>query len=177
MRKQLFLYLTLACFFGLISIFIVDGYLGIYDTIFVTTGEREAEIEPDFWRRQDQIKSTEVKTAYSISANWEEKIFFRYEIDNRRFSSYTADIEVAVWHSQEKIYDLASQPSQIGAFDKEQLEWVLDTAEFLPGDTPEEQGYQFTLTIKRGQIERNIIVYINPSAYSSGEKVVPPLPR
>jgi len=177
MRKQLFLYLTLACFFGLIAIFIVDGYMGIYDTIYVTAGEREEKIEPDFWLRQDLIKSAEVKNAYSISANWEEKIFFRYEIDNRRFSSYTADIEVAVWHSQEKIYDLVSQHSQIGAFAKEQLEWVLDTAEFLPGDIPTEQGYQFTLTIKRGQIERNIIVYINPSAYSSGAKVVPILPR
>ncbi len=177
MRKQLFLYLTLACFFGLIAIFIVDGYLGIYDTIYVTAGEREEEIEPDFWRRQDLASSAEVKNAYYISANWEEKIFLRYGIDNRRFSSYTADIEAAVWHSQEKIYDLVSQHIQIDAFDKEQLEWVLDTAEFLPGDTPEEQGYQFTLTIKRGQIERNIIVNINPDTYSSGEKVVPPLPR
>ncbi len=177
MRKNLYLYLTLACFFGLIAIFIVDGYLGIYDTIYLTAGEREEEIEPDFWLRQSLIKSAEVKNAYSISANWGGKIFFRYEIDNRRFSSYTADIEVAVWHSQEKIYDLVSQHRQIGAFAKEQLEWVLDTAEFLPGDVPPEQSYQFTVTIKRGQIERNIIVYINPAAYSSGAKVVPVLPR
>ena len=177
MRKELFLYLTLACFFGLITIFIVDGYLGIYDTIYVTTGEQEEEIEPDFWRRQDVISSVEVKNAYYISVNWEEKIFLHYEIDNRRFSSYTADIKVAVWHSQEKIYDLASQHSQIGTFAKEQLEWVLDTAEFLPSDIPAEQGYQFTLTISRGQIERNIVVSINPATYSSGAKVIPALPR
>ena len=173
MRKQLFFYLTLACFFGLVTIFIVDGYLGIYDTIYVTAGEREEKIEPDFWLRQSLIKPVGVKNAYYVSANWEEKIFFRYEIDNRRFSSYTADIEVAVWHSQEKIYDLVSQHTQIGAFDKEQLEWALDTAQFLPSDIPPEQSYQFTVTIKRGQIERNIIVYINPSAYSSESKVVP----
>ena len=177
MRKQLFLYLTLACFFGLIAIFIADGYLGIYDTIYLTTSEREEEIEPDFWLRQSRIKSAEVKNAYSTSANWDEKIFFRYEIDNRRFSSYTADIEVAVWHSQEKIYDLVSQQRQISAFAKEQLEWVLDTAEFLPSDVPPEQSYQFTVTIKRGQIERNIIMYINPAAYSSGTKAGPLLPR
>lgn len=177
MRKKLFLYLTLACFFGLIAIFIADGYLGIYDTIYVTVGEREEKIEADFWLRQSPIKPVGVKNAYYVSANWEEKIFFRYEVDNRRFSSYTADIEVAVWHSQEKIYDLVSQHIQIGAFDKEQLEWVLDTAEFLPSDVPPEQSYEFTVTIKRGQVERNIIVYINPSAYSSGVKVVPVLPR
>ena len=172
-RRNLFLYLTLACFFGLIAIFIVDGYLGIYDTIYITAGEREEEVEPDFWLRQSPIKPVGVKNAYHVSANWEEKIFFRYEVDNRQFSSYTADIEVAVWHSQEKVYDLVSQHIQIGAFDKEQLEWVLDTAEFLPSDVPPEQSYEFTVIIKRGQVERNIIVYINPRTYPSGAKVVP----
>ena len=176
-RKNLYLYLTLACFIGLIAIFIVDGYLGIYDTIYVTAGEREEKIEADFWLRQSLIKPAEVKNAYYISANWEEKIFFRYEVDNRRFSSYTADIEVAVWHSQEKVYDLVSQHMQIGAFDKEQLEWVVDTAEFLPSDVPPEQSYEFTIIIKRGQVERNIVVYINQRTYPSEVKVVPVLPR
>lgn len=172
-RKKLFLCLTLACFLGLIAIFIVDGYLGIYDTIYVTAGERPEKIEADFWLRQSPIKPIGVKNAYYTSANWEEKIFFRYEVDNRRFSSYTADIEVAVWHSQQKVYDLVSQHMQIGAFDKGQLEWVVDTKEFIPSDIPPEQSYEFTVIIKRGQIERNIIVYINPSAYSSEAKVVP----
>ena len=176
-RKNLYLYLTLACFLGLIAIFIVDGYLGIYDTIYVTAGEREEKIEADFWLRQSLIKSVGVKNAYYMSANWEEKIFFRYEVDNRQFSSYTADIEVAVWHSQAKVYDLVSQHIQIGTFDKEQLVWVVDTAEFLPSDVPPEQSYEFTVIIKRGQVERNIIVYINPRTYPSGAKVVPAPPR
>ncbi len=173
MRRNLFLYLTLACFFGLIAIFIVDGYMGIYDTIYIIAGEREEKVEPDFWLPQSLIKSVGVKNAYYVSANWEEKIFFRYEVDNRQFSSYTADIEVAVWHSQEKVYDLVSQQMQIGAFDKEQLEWVVDTAEFLPSDVPPEQSYEFTVIIKRGQVERNIIVYINQRTYPSEAKVVP----
>jgi hypothetical protein len=172
-RRGLFLYLTLACFLGLIAIFIVDGYMGIYDTIYVTAGEREEKIEADFWLRQSLRRPVGVKNAYYVSANWEEKIFFRYEVDNRRFSSYTAEIEVSVWHSQEKVYDLVSQHIQIGAFDKEQLEWVLDTAEFLPSDVPPEQSYEFTVIIKRGQVERNIIVYINQRTYPSEAKVVP----
>ncbi len=147
--------------------------MGIYDTIYITAGEREEKIEADFWLRQSLIKSVGVKNAYYVSANWEEKIFFRYEVDNRRFSSYTADIEVAAWRSQEKVFDLVSQHMQIGAFDKRQLEWVVDTAEFLPSDIPPEQNYEFTVIIKRGQVERNIIVYINPRTYPSGAKVVP----
>ncbi len=171
MRKYLFLYLTLACFFGLIAIFIVDGYMGVYDTIYITAGEREEKVEPDSWLRPGE------KNGYYVSADWEEKIFFRYEVDNLRFSSYAADIDVSVWHSQEKLYDLVSEQIQIGAFDKRQLEWVVDTAEFLPGDIPPEQNYEFTVTIKRGQVERNIIVYINPRTYPSGVKVVPAPPR
>jgi len=166
-RKNLFLYLTLACFTGLIAIFIADGYMGIYDTIYITAGEREQKIEADFWLRQDRIWST--------GTNWGEKVFFRYEVDNRQFSSYTADIEVSVWRSQEKVRDLISQPILIGAFDKGQLEWVVDTTEVLPSGIPPEQRNECTVIIKRGEIERKIIVYINPLTYPP--KVVPVPPR
>ncbi len=156
-RKNLFLYLTLACFFGLITIFIVDGYMGIYDTVYITAGEREQKMEFDAWQRQDKFWSTGV--------NRGEKVFFRYEVDNRQFSSYTADIEASVWRSQENIRDLMSQPMSIAAFDKGQLEWVIDTAELLPGSIPPEQSYQYSVIIKRGEVERRIIVHVNPLPY------------
>jgi putative lipase involved disintegration of autophagic bodies len=165
MRRNLFLYLTLACFFGLVAIFIVDGYLGIYDTVYVTSGEYEEEIEPDFWIRQDWTWSTGV--------NWGEKVFFRYEVANRQFSSYTADTEVSVWRGQEKIHDLISQQMSIAAFDKGELEWVIDTTELLP--TQPEQSYQYSVIIKRGEIERKIIVNVNPFVYLP--KPVPAPPR
>ena len=165
-RRNLFLYLTLACFFGLIAIFIVDGYMGIYDTVYITAGEREQKIEPDTWLRQDKFWATGV--------NRGEKAFFRYEVDNRQFSSYTADIEVSVWRMQEKVLDVVSQPIVVAAFDKGQLEWVIDTTELLSGDAPPEQSYEYTVSIKRGQIERNIILYVNPLAYPVKPAPVPP---
>lgn len=165
-QRNLFLYLALACFFVLIAIFIVDGYMGIYDTIYITAGEQEQKIEPDFWLRQDRFWSTGV--------NLGEKAFFRYEVDNRQFSSYSADIEVSVWRSQEKVRDLASQQISIAAFDKGQLEWVVNTAELLPGGIPPEQRYEYTVIIKRGEIERKIIVYINTYAYPPKPVPVPP---
>ena len=167
-RKNLFLYLTLACFFGLIAIFIVDGYMGVYDSLEITAGERPQTIEPDEWLRQEKFG------AIGVGVNWGEKVSFTYEVDNRLFSGYTADIEVSVWHSQEKVRDLLSQQILISAFDKGQLEWVLDTAELLPSDVSPERGYEFTVIIQRGQIERNIIVYINPSAYPPKVAPVPP---
>ncbi|MFC2001638.1 hypothetical protein ACFLUZ_03935 [Chloroflexota bacterium] len=164
-RRNLFLYLTLVCFFGLIAIFIVDGYMGIYDTLYITASEQEQKIEADVWLRQDR--------AWSTGVNRDEKALFRYEVDNRQFSSYIANIEVSVWHSQEKVRALLPQPISIAAFDKGQLEWIIDTAELLPTDLPPKQGYQYTVIIKRGEIERKIILYINPSPYPLKPVIVP----
>jgi len=156
-RRNLFLYLTIACFLGLISVFIVDGYLGTYDTIYITAGEYQEKIEPDVWARQEQF--------WSPGVNHGEQILFRYEVDNRRFSDYTADIKVSVWRGQSEISNLISQRISVATFEKEQLEWSIDTTELLPGDTPPEQGYDFSVIIERGEIERRIIVSVNPLAY------------
>ena len=94
-------------------------------------------------------------------------------MDNRKFSTYSADIELSVWHTNEKLRDLLSQPMSIAAFDKGQLEWVIDTTELLPGGAPE-QGYEFTVIIKRGEIEREGIVYMYPRTPVS---IYPPTPR
>ena len=167
-RRNLYLYLTLACFLGIIAIFVVDGYFGIYDTVYVTGGEYEQKIEPDFWLRENRFGSTNV--------NWGEKAFFRYEIDNRRFSSYVADFEVTVWHGQEKVTDLLSSQLRISGFDKEELTWVLNTSTILPGDVSPEQSYKYTVIIRRGEIERRIIVNVNPVAYPM-KVPIPAIPR
>jgi len=164
-HRNLFLYLTLACFVGIILIFIFDGYMGVYGTLTVRAGEEEQKIETSFWERD----------YWSTVVDWDGKSFFYYEVDNRRFSSYTADVEVSVWHSQEKVDDLLIQPISVASFDKVQLEWVLDTAELVPADAPPEQGYEFTLFIKRGEIERRFVIYVRSSDYPV--KVLPVPPR
>ena len=62
-RRNLFLYLTIACFFGLIAIFIVDGYMGIYDILYVTTGEYEEKIDFRTSTRYLTFKSEKQKAA------------------------------------------------------------------------------------------------------------------
>ena len=187
-RRNLFLYLALACFVGLIAIFIVDGYMGIYDTVYITAGEREYKAEADVWLRQyptyapariyedgELMPAEGGRGFYIMPANREDKISFRYEVDNRQFYTYSADIEVAVWHSQEKVRDLISQPMSISAFDKGESEWVIDNTEILPEDIPPEQSYQYTVIIKRGEIERRIITHISPAPFVP--KPVIPAPR
>ena len=167
-RRNLYLYLTLICFFGIIAIFIVDGYMGIYDTVYITAEEREQKIESDIWQRNSPY--------WSIGVTQGEKAFIRYEVDNRQFSSYEADIQVSVWRMQEKVSDVLAQQVTIEAFSKAEIEWTIDSAELVPPDAQPEQRLDYTLTIKSGEMERNIILYINPTP-SSAIKPVPAPPR
>ncbi len=164
-HKNLFLYLTLACFLGIVLIFIFDGYMGVYDSLTVRAGENEQKIEASVWERD----------YWSTAVEWGGKAFCHYEVDNRRFSSYRADVEVSVWHSQEKVADLITQELSLGSFDKGQMEWVVDMAEIVPADAPPEQGYEFTLVINRGEIERRFVIHVGLSNYPI--KVVPVPPR
>jgi len=163
-RSSLFLYLALVCFIGIIAIFVVDGYLGVYDTLYVTAGEREDKIEADFWLHE--------RYPWSIPVNQGEKVFFRYEVDNRQFSEYSANIEVSVWRMQEKVVDVVSQPIVVSSFDKGEVEWIVDTAELKPADIPQEQPYELSVVINRGETERRLILYINPTPYP----IKPPVP-
>ena len=92
--KRLFLYLAIACFAGLVAIFIVDGYLGIYDTFHISVGEYPPQtIEANYWLRQGyegydipRAPGTEGdKYAYCcIGADWGQDISFDYVIENHR---------------------------------------------------------------------------------------------
>lgn len=167
-HRNLFLYLALTCFVGIILIFILDGYMGVHDTLLVTAREYPEKIEADQWSQQ-------AKYGYLPSSNveWGGKAFFSYEVANHQFSDYTADIAVSVWHSQEKVRDLVAQPMSAASFDKGQLEWVVDTAALLPKNALPEQGYQYTVVIKRGEIERKVIVDISPIPYGVPQMAIP----
>jgi len=174
MRRKLFLYLALACFLGLIAIFIVDGYLGIYDTLYITTGERQEIIEPDYWLQRYPSPSG-FKIDYYIHADWGQKIFFRYEIDNRRFSSYSALIQASVWQENEKVLELFSEEKSIEPFDKATAEWTLLTQEL---DVSVAGRDQYTVKINYGEVERSIVVDLDyPEEPVYPKAVPPPLPR
>ena len=143
------LYLAIACFIGIIAIF-VNGYLGIYDTIYITNGEQERTIEPEDWQYSETP---------CIWADWGEKVFFRYELDNRRFLSYSTSIQASMWKENEKMLDLfPSEDKLIKPFDEAMVEWTLDSKEL------QSQGFyvgnytEYTVKIERNGVERRIIV-------------------
>ena len=152
------LYLALACFLSLIAIFIVDGYLGIYDTVYITTGEQEQIVEPDYWLQRYPPPPGAAKPAYWMPADWGQKVFFRYEIDNRRFSTYSTLIQASVWQENEKVLDLFSEEKFIALFDKVTVEWTLSTQELDEADIRVDGHTQYTVKINHGEVERRIVV-------------------
>jgi hypothetical protein len=172
MRKTIFLYLALACFAGIIAIFFFDGYMGLYDTVYLTTGEWEQKIGPDYWQNQPRGYAY----PYSLSARWGEAVHFRYEIDNRRFSEYSATVEASVWKSNEKVMDLFNQNVTVSAFDKVDVDWTLSAEEL------QSAGFeidQYTVRIKRGEYELGagiILSYYSPEE-PVFQRLVPPIGR
>ncbi|MFC2060710.1 hypothetical protein ACFLTZ_06480 [Chloroflexota bacterium] len=172
MRKFLFLYLAIACFLGLVVIFITDGYMGIYDTVDITVGERPETIEPDFWLRRDRVWSTRT--------NWGEPVHFSYEIDNRRVSSYSTPIQAAVWKGNNKVSDLFYEDKVIEPFSKVTVEWALDTKTLEPYQDNIIKSEEYTVKIKTDNAERRIILHLisdqNPLVVPPPMKVPPPVP-
>jgi len=170
-RSSLYLYLALVCFAGILAIFVVDGYLGIYDTLYITVQEREQVIEPDYW---DQRWVKESYEGYSLGARWGESIPFRYQIDNRSFSTYSVDVEVSVWRGGQKvIVPLDKIEVSVAPFKKAIVEWTL-RFEDLEETSPVSGEYrEYTVRIRRGEIERKIIVSYYPESPVYPEKVPP----
>ena len=165
-NSNLYLYLALVCFVGIITIFVVDGYLGIYDTVYITYQEREQRIAPDYW--QD---SWVEERGYSMGAEWGESMRFRYEIDNRGFSTYAAVVKASVWKSGEEIIELSDENVSVAPFDRVSVDWILLAVEL------EKAGYgigEYTVKIEHNEVERKVVV----GFYSHGgpvyPKVIPP---
>jgi hypothetical protein len=152
-RRNLYLFLTIAFFLAIIAIFVFDGYMGLYETVTLTTQEREEVIEPEYWLQEDYTGYTWAEEGQDVN--------FRYELDNRRFGTYSAEVEVAVWFGETKQDVLITQAVAIGGFDKEELSWTVDTSTLRPADIPENQDYEFSIVITRDGVERRIIVHVS----------------
>jgi hypothetical protein len=182
--KRLFLFMAIGCFAGIVAIFVVDGYLGVYDTFHIAVGEYPAQtIGADYWLSQGygqyempRPAGTEGdKSAYCcVSADWSQTISFKYVIENHLSTAYSAHTEASVWKGNEKLIDLSSQDVVIAPFREAIVEWTLSSKDIVSGPPVAGVSYDYTVRVNREDVERRIIV----SFYYSQEGVpidkVPP---
>jgi hypothetical protein len=150
--KNLYLYLAAACFIGIILIFVFDGYMGLYDTLSVNTGEQPQTIAPEQWSESEENNNPVSLWPFSGG-----NLTFSYEVANRRFSAYLAEISISVWKNHVKVADILSTDVNISAFKNETVTWVIDPLVIMAGITVKDN--QFTLEITNGSIKRSIIVH------------------
>ncbi|MBM3142470.1 MAG: hypothetical protein FJ005_05420 [Chloroflexi bacterium] len=171
-KSNLYLYLALVCFVGILAIFVVDGYLGIYDTLYITVQEHEQVIEPDYWQ-QSWVK----ESGYTTGTRKGEPVYFRYKIENRSFSTYLSNVEASVWKGGKKILQMLDEDVQLAPFEDVTLDWTLrvedlEKAGFWAGEYGE-----YTVRIELGQVERKIILSYYPEVPGYLEKIPPqPVP-
>lgn len=165
--RRLFLYIAIACFAGIVAIFVVDGYLGIYDTFHVSVGEYPPQtIAADYWLREDRdyevpypVGTERAQDAYCcIGADWDQDITFDYVIENHTSSPYLDQIEASLWQKGEEITGLFSQDVSVNPFDEISVEWRLSTDDIGVDEPTAENSYVYTVVVKRGEIERKVIV-------------------
>lgn len=168
---NLYLYLALACFGGILTIFVVDGYFGIYDTVFIAAQEHEQRIEPDYWQ-QPWVN----EQGYRMGTSWGEPTYFKYRIENRTFSDYKTKVEVSVWKGGEKIKQLLDEDISVAPFKDTVLNWRLKT-EDLGEMEPEVGGYkEYTVRVRLDRVERRIIMSYQRGLPVYPEKGVPQAP-
>jgi hypothetical protein len=157
-HNNLFLFLALACFAGIILIFVFDGYIGLYDKLVIDNGQSKQNVEWDEWARQEKYGGS-VGTSLEPGGQAE----FTYTIENHRFSEYSDVIEATLWNNRVKVADLLSEKVSVPSFDKTEVKWTVRTADILPANSPVNQNYFYIVKIKRGILERevNINIYIS----------------
>ncbi len=170
--KNLYLYLALVCFAGILAIFAVDGYLGVYDIVYVTAQEHEQKIEPDYWQ-QPWVK----EQGYGMGTSWGESVYFKYKIENRTFSIYEAEVEASIWKSGEKMKQLLDENISVAPFKDVVVDWKLRPEDLGEADLGPGGYREYTVRIRLGGIERKIIMSYHREVPMYPEKGVPqPVP-
>ena len=167
-HKNIYLWLALACFLGIILVFIFDGFMGLYDSLIMDNNQYKQTINADMWAQQEQ--SGYLNT---IGVDRSGRIEFTYTIENHRFSEYNQIVGASVWNSSQKLKDLNTTPLNIKPFGKSEVRFTLDVATIVPAELPANQTYNMNVVIQRGSIERKIQVYVNPLTVGIKEIPIP----
>jgi hypothetical protein len=172
-HNNLFLFLALACFVGIILIFIFDGYIGVYDKLVMDNGQFKQTTEGDQWAQQEKYGGM-----VSVGVDRNSQVDFTYTVENHRFSEYSDSVDVSLWYNKVKTADLLSSQISIPAFDKQELKWTVKVADIIPASATAGQNYNYNVKINWGNIERVVNVNINTYISADGIKVIPaPVPQ
>jgi hypothetical protein len=168
-HNSVFLFLALACFLGIVIIFVADGYMGLYDSLLLDTGTYQQNITADQWARPERYGGS-----FNVGAPSNGKIDFTYTVENHRFSGYNAPLQVSLLYNDVNIKNVLSQEINTPAFGKQIFQWTIDSASLVTTNFTAGQNYYFNVDIKRGNITREVILNIYAAGTVNSIKIPPP---
>ncbi len=153
--KNLYLYLALACFLGIVLIFFFDGYVGVYDSLKADNGTYIQEVSAEQWQSTDRYAGP-----FSMSIDASGSLAFTYRVDNRRFTGYSAPVTVTLTDGTGQTTEVTRQTLTAGAFRSGEVSWTLRSAD-LPPVGATNGTVMVELTIQRGSVTRSLSLYVN----------------
>lgn len=165
--KTLYLILAIICFIGIILIFVLDGYLGLYESIEADNGQYVQTVYPDDWEDDDDYRYL---AGFSVEEG--QQLVFTYQAENRRFSAFEEDVSVSLKDSRGTMMNLVDTRMQAGSFDTGEITWSIDPASLVPEDIPEDRQVTVNLIMTVGDRTHTMSVYINRNPFI--EKIPPP---
>ncbi len=172
-RKNLSLYVALLCVAGIMVIFLLDAYLGIYDTLYITQRGSERPVGFEQWERWERWPERYEGSAYTARVYYGEVLSFRYEIANRRFGKYSTPIEASVWKGEERISTLFSGEETIKPFDEVAVRWTSETERLKEYGDPAAPYTNYSIRVKTERVERRIILRVEEEVMPVSPKVFP----
>lgn len=164
--KNLYLFLAMACFLGIVLIFFFDGYVGVYDSLKADDGSYLQEVPTEIWQNPDQFRAP-----FSLTIGEVGSLKFTYRVDNHRFTGYTAPVVVTLEDTTGTVTELAHRTLTAGAFGNGEITWTLNGADLVPAGAAG-STLAVEMTIQRDGVTRQISLYVNRNGLVP--KVVPP---
>jgi hypothetical protein len=158
--RNLYLYLALACFLGIVLIFLFDGYLGLYDSLKADNGNYLQTVPTEQWQSPDRFGGP-----FSLSIDQNGYLTFTYGVDNRQFAGYSAPVVVTLTDATGATTEVTRQTLTAGAFGHGEVTWTLRGTDLVPADAAPETAAMYTLSIQRGEVARTITLYVNRNAF------------
>ncbi len=151
--RLVYLYIAIACFTGIILIFVFDGYMGRVRTLEIDNG-RYTQVFDEQWMQEQSNQWTP-----SFNAQPDDTITFTYTLENRVFSDIDEDFRVYLKDEPDTIF--VEDVISAGAFGTDSITWTIETNDLLPPSYTAGNEFNFEFVISAGEeeLELNIMIF------------------
>src|SRR3972149_3696929 len=143
--RNVYLYLALACFLGIVLIFLFDGYLGVYDSLKADNGNYVQEIPTEQWQNPGRFGPS-----FSMGIDEAGYLNFTYRVDNRRFTGYSEPVVVTATDTAGATTELLRENLTAGAFGQGEVTWTIRGSDVVPAGAAPTLTFHVRLTIQPG---------------------------